>query len=41
MRPGVFSEWNDKIKSADNGEFNLKLLKVEDYDGNLISKKIE
>jgi hypothetical protein len=41
MRPGVFTDWNNKIKPADKGDFNLKLLKVEDYNGTLISKKNE
>lgn len=38
MRPGVFSEWNDKIKSGDEGEFELEILGVEDYNKNIIMR---
>ena len=38
MRPGMLSEWNDKIKSGDKGEFELEILGVEDYNEKLIMK---
>lgn len=32
MRPGVLSNWNNKIKPIDKGKLNLKVLSVLDYN---------
>ncbi len=39
MRPGTFSEWNEKIQPADKGEFELDLKAIEDYNGKQINKE--
>lgn len=36
--PGILTEWNNKIKRGDKGDFSLKLLKIEDYQGNIIKQ---
>lgn len=34
LHPSALSKWNDKIRPGDQGDFSLKVLAIEDYNGN-------